>query len=138
MSDKTFKKIIYGISAFYIVLFVAFMVSDLALRPSLDSSGSGWLFQQIVEQLFITSVGLVLLIYGISNSIVSWTRTADEFMALQSTMWFGRMRKRRFLIVSNRYVLWMNRLISPIFAVAGLVAFSVGLYFVVLFLMSKS
>ena len=138
MSDKTFKKIIYGISAFYIVLFVSFMVSDLALRPSLDSFGSGWVFQSIVEQLFITSVGLVLLIYGISNSIVSWTRTADEFMALQSTMWFGRMRKRRFLIVSNRYVLWMNRLISPIFAVAGLVAFSVGLYFVVLFLMSKS
>ncbi|MCB8926554.1 MAG: hypothetical protein H6652_13115 [Ardenticatenaceae bacterium] len=138
MSDKTFKKIIYGISAFYIVLFVTFVVSDLALRPSSDSSGSRWLFQVIGEQLFITLVGLVFLIYGISNSIVSWTRTADEFMALQSTMWFGRMRKRRFLIVSNRYVLWMNRLISPIFAVAGLVAFSVGLYFVVLFLMSKS
>jgi len=138
MSDKTFKKIIYGISAFYIVLFVAFMVSDLALRPSLDSSGSGWLFQPIVEQLFITSVGLVLLIYGISNSIVSWTRTADEYMALQSSMWFRGMRKRRFLMVSNRYALWLNRLLSPIFAVAGLAAFSVGLYFVVLFLMSKS
>ena len=138
MSDKTFKKIIYGISAFYIVLFVAFMVSDLALRPSLDSSGSGWLFQQIVEQLFITSVGLVLLIYGISNSIVSWTRTADEYMALQSSMWFRGMRKRRFLMISNRYALWLNRFLSPIFAVVGLVAFSVGLYFVVLFLMSKS
>ena len=138
MSDKTFKKIIYGISAFYIVLFVAFMVSDLALRPSLDSFGSGWLFQSIVEQLFITSVGLVLLIYGISNSIVSWTRTADEYMALQSSMWFRGMRKRRFLMISNRYALWLNRFLSPIFAVVGLVAFSVGLYFVVLFLMSKS
>jgi hypothetical protein len=100
MSDKTFKKIIYGSSAFYIVLFVAFMVSDLALRPSSDSSGSGWLFQPIVEQLFITFVGLTFLIYGISNSIVSWTRTADEYMALQSSMWFGGMRKRRFLIIS--------------------------------------
>ncbi len=138
MSNKTFKKIIYGISAFYIVLFVAFLIFDLAIRPSAERSGSGWLFQPILEQLFITFVGLTFLIYGISNSIVSWTRTTDEYMALQSSMWFGGMRKRRFLMVSNRYALWLSRLLSPIFAVAGLVAFSVGLYFVVLFLMSRN
>jgi hypothetical protein len=138
MSDKTFKKIIYGISAFYIVLFVAFMVSDLALRPSSDSSGSGWLFQAFGEQLFITLVGLVFLISGISYLIVSWTRTADEYMTLQSSMWFGRKRQRRFLMVSNRFALWLSRLLSPIFAVAGLAAFSIGLYFIVLFLMSRS
>ena len=138
MSDKTFKKIIYGISAFYIVLFVSFMVSDLALRPSSNSSGSGWLFQPIVEQLFITFVGFVFLIAGISYSVVSWTRTADEYMALQSSMWFGKERKRRFLMVSDRYALWLSRLLSPIFAVAGFAAFSIGLYFVVLFLMTRS
>lgn len=138
MSDKTFKKIIYGISAFYIVLFVAFLISDLVLRPSAERSGSGGLFQAIGEQLFITLVGLVFLISGISNSVVSWTRTADEYMALQSSMWFGRKRKRRFLMVSNRFALWLNRLLSPVFAVAGLAAFSIGLYFVVLFLMTRS
>lgn len=114
------------------------MVSDLALGPSSDSSGSGWLFQAIGEQLFITLVGLVFLISGISYSIVSWTRTADEYMALQSSMWFGGMRKRRFLMVSNRYALWLSRLLSPIFAGAGLAAFSVGLYFFVLFFMTRS
>lgn len=132
MSDKTFKQLTYGIMMIYILFFVAFIIYDIALRPSTEvpvsSPGGGWVLQPIVDSLFISLVGLTFLIYGIANAIVVWTRTADEYAALLSKMSIGRIGKRWISMSSSPYWLWQNRLLTPIMVVMGLFVFCVGMY----------
>ena len=88
MSDKTFKQIAYGIMVAYTLFFIAFIIYDIALRPSTEvpvtPSGGGWVLQPIVDSLFISFGGLTFLILGFANAIVAWSRTADEYVELLS------------------------------------------------------
>lgn len=132
MSDKTFKQITYGIVGAYILFFVVFIIYDIAFRPStevpISPQRGGWVLQPIMDSLFISFGGLTFLLLGFANAIVAWTRTADEYVELLSEMSIGGMGKRWFSMFSNRYLLWQNRLITPIMALMGLFAFCVGMY----------
>lgn len=132
MSNKTFKQITNGLLVAYALFFIAFIIYDIALRPSTDvpvtPSGGGWVLQPIVDSLFISFAGLTFLIFGFANAIVAWGRTADEYVELLSEMSIGEMGKHWLSIFSSRYWLWQNRLITPIMAVMGFFAFCVGVY----------
>ena len=129
MSNKTYKQITYGVMVAFVLFFGAFIIYDIAFRPSTEAPvGGGWVLLPIVDSLFISFAGLAFLILGFANAIVSWSRTADEYMELLSEMSIGGMGKRWFSMSSSHYWLWQNRLITPIMTAMGFFVFCVGMY----------
>ena len=132
MSDRTFKQLIYTTGAIYLVLFFAFIVYDLAIRPSTDLSitppGGGWVLLPIADSLFFSFAGLTFVIIGIANIIVAWTRTADEYVELLASISIGGIGKLWLSILPNRYWLWQNRLMTPLLCLMGIILFGAGMY----------
>ncbi|MCC6606734.1 MAG: hypothetical protein IT327_26230 [Anaerolineae bacterium] len=120
MRDQTVKKFNYSIQAvWFILLAVFFVFSESISFRSVDRENS----KSIIEALFLTIFGLLLLIMGIVNSIAAWTRTADQYMSLLYFLAIGSWGKRTLGFCSNRYWLWQGRIILLFCFLLGL-AFS--------------
>ncbi len=132
MSDRTFKQISNGANAIYFVLFIVFIIYNVSFRPPTEvpitPPNSGWVLQPIVDSFFIALAGLIFLFLGIVNTIVVWTRTADEYVQLLASLSISRWSKRWFSILPNKYWLWQNRIISPLMVLMGLLVFLAGMY----------
>jgi hypothetical protein len=132
MSDRTFKRLNYAIVAAYFVFFFSFMVYDLAIRPEtevpISPPGGGWVLQPIVDSLFISFAGLMFVILGVANTLVAWTRTADEYVELLTSTAIGGLGRWWFSTLPNKFWLWQGRFITPLFCSIGVIALGAGLY----------
>lgn len=124
MGDKTVKKINYRVGVIGFFLFVGLFVPEEIL-PTLLGVRVTWL--PTIDGLFLASLGLAAIVFGIVNSIASWTRTAEEYMQLLSLMIFPSWGKRALIIRSDRYWLWQARLTQPLTILIGLAFFFSGL-----------
>jgi hypothetical protein len=132
MSDRTFKQLTYVIGAVYLILFLVFIIYDLAIRPSTEvpvvPSGGGWVLQPIIDSLFISFAGLTFVILGVATTVVAWTRTADEYVKLLTSTVIGGLGKSWFSVLPNRFWLWQGRLITPLLCLMGITFLGAGIY----------
>ncbi len=88
--------------------------------------------------LFVLGFGVCLSIIGISYSVVAWTRNSKDYLhwylaqaITRPPLWWIKL-----FSFSPSFFLWWFRLTAPIFALAGLVAAGLGIFYLFLYLLA--
>jgi len=127
ISGKAVKKTSWTASGIWLVVFLSFMVFELAVKPYISQPAQVWAEPFAMGFVFLVG-GLIAFVIGTVVTIASWTMTADEHhdMLIKSSL-SGKSSARLFLgILPKSYWLWQNRILTLLFTPFGLLLATVG------------